>query len=740
MKLEAGDNSARTRHLTPTLTSLLLFFFLFSGLAVSALAYIGPGAGFAFLSSFLVFFLTFFLAIFSFLSWPFRLLFRLIRGQKAYRHSQVDRVIILGFDGMDPVLTEKFMAEGKLPNLSRLKKDGTYRHLQTTTPAISPVAWSSFMTGCEPSKHNIFDFLSRNPRNYLPDLSSARIGPPHRFLPLGKYRLPLGKPEIKLLRKSQPFWKILGQQGIFSTILRVPITFPPEKFAGHLLSGMCLPDLKGSQGTFLFYTSNPDRLSRKEGGESQLVEVKDLTVRTYISGPENSLLKKPEEIRLPLTIRLNPEEESAKVEVSGQRFQIKKGVFSPWIRLTFPAGPGMKIRGITRFYLLSLKPHFELYLTPLNLDPEKPALPISHPFIYAPYLARLFGSYVTLGEANDTWALNEGVLPEKAFLELAYSFQQEWEKIFFNGLEKTRRGLLTCVFEMTDSIQHMFWRYLDKTHPAYQPTARLTDGARVLEDLYRRMDTLVGEVLSKIGERSALFIISDHGFKPFRRGVNLNSWLFLNGYLQLKDGARESQEWFRQVDWSRTRAYALGLAGIYLNLKGREAQGIVEPGEESRRLKQELIEKLSGLKDQEKGTVAINRLIDTEKIYNGPYRDNAPDLIVAYNQGYRASWDSVVGKVNRTIIEDNCRAWSADHCLDPNLVPGVLFSNLKLEAGEASITDIAPTVLELFGLKAPGYMDGRSLLRFESSKIEIEKREKSGGKKKKVKADERRKK
>ncbi|MCR4397109.1 MAG: alkaline phosphatase family protein, partial [Candidatus Saccharicenans sp.] len=207
MKSEAGDSSARTRQPKSALTLLLLFPWLFFGLAASALAYIGPGAGFAFLSSFLVFFLTFFLAIFSFLSWPFRLLLRLIRGQKAYRHSRVDRVIILGFDGMDPVLVEKFMAEGQLPNLSRLRKEGTYSCLQTTTPAISPVAWSSFMTGCEPSKHNIFDFLSRNPKNYLPDLSSARIGPPRRFLPLGKYRLPLGKPEIRLLRKSQPFWK-----------------------------------------------------------------------------------------------------------------------------------------------------------------------------------------------------------------------------------------------------------------------------------------------------------------------------------------------------------------------------------------------------------------------------------------------------------------------------------------------------------------------------------------------------
>ncbi|MGB9893578.1 MAG: alkaline phosphatase family protein, partial [Candidatus Saccharicenans sp.] len=570
MKSESGENLRKTR-LPRIIFFWILFLAILSGLPSRALAYIGPGAGFAFLSSFLVFFLTFFLAIFSLLSWPFRLLIRLIKGQKAYQNSLVDRVIILGFDGMDPVLIEKFMAEGQLPNFSRLRKQGTYSKLKTTTPAISPVAWSSFMTGCEPSKHNIFDFLSRNPKNYLPDLSSARIGPPHRFLSIGRYRIPLSKPEIRLLRKSQPFWKLLGQEGIFSTVLRVPITFPPEKFAGHLLSGMCLPDLKGSQGTFLFYTTNPERIEKKEGGESLLVKLEGQTIRTYLSGPENSLLKKPEEIRLPMTIKLNYEKETATVEVSGQRFELKKRVFSPWIKLTFPAGLGMKIRGIAKFYLISLKPHFELYISPLNIDPEKPALPISHPFIYAPYLAKLFGSYVTLGEANDTWALNEGVLPEEAFLQLSYSFHQDWEQIFFNGLKKTRKGLVVCVFETTDSLQHMFWRYLDKTHPAYQATARLPDGPAVLEELYKKMDAMVGQVLEQMKGQDCLFIMSDHGFKAFRRGVNLNSWLYLNGYLSLKEGAEESQEWFKQVDWSRTRAYALGLAGIYLNLKGREA-------------------------------------------------------------------------------------------------------------------------------------------------------------------------
>jgi len=696
-------------------SGLFIFFWLLFLLSSPAEAYIGPGAGFAFLSSFLVFFLTFFLALFSLISWPFRLLLRLLRGQKAYQRSQVDRVIILGFDGMDPELAEKFMAEGKLPHLARLKKEGTFSKLQTTTPAISPVAWSSFMTGVNPSKHNIFDFLSRNPKTYLPDLSSARIGPPRKYLNLGKYRLPLSRPEMRLLRKSQPFWKLLGQQGIFSTILRVPITFPPEKFAGHLLSGMCLPDLKGSQGTFLFYTTNPERIQKKEGGESYLVKREGNVIRTFIVGPENSLLKKPEEIKIPLTIKFGSQTDRVEVEVSGQKFTLEQHRFSPWVRLSFPAGLGLKVYGLTRFYLLSTTPHFELYLTPLNIDPEKPALPISHPFVYSAYLAKLLGNFVTLGEANDTWALNEGVLPDEAFLELAYSFHQDWEKMLFNALKKTRRGLVTCVFETTDSIQHMFWRYLDRTHPAFKTTGKMAEGHRVIEDLYRKMDDLVGRVMKQMSSRDVLVIMSDHGFKPFRRGVNLNSWLYLNGYLALKEGAAESEEWFKQVDWSRTRAYGLGLAGLYLNLKGREAQGIVEPGSEAQALKEELMARLSGLKDPETNQVAINRIIDTARIYDGPYLDQAPDLIVAYNSGYRVSWDSVTGKVNRTLFEDNRKAWSADHCLDPNLVPGVFFTNLKLKTSNPSIMDIAPTVLELFGLEKPAYLDGQSLLKAETA-------------------------
>ncbi|MGB8953306.1 MAG: alkaline phosphatase family protein [Candidatus Aminicenantales bacterium] len=683
-------------------------FFSLLFLALPLRAYIGPGAGFAFLSSFLVLFLTFFLAIFSFLSWPFRLLFRLIRGKKAYKKSKVKRVVILGLDGLAPELTEKYMAKGKLPHFSRLMNQGTYVRLQTTTPAISPVAWSSFMTGSNPSKHNIFDFLSRDPRTYLPDLSSARIGKPKRVLSLGKYNIPFSKPEIRGMRKSIPFWKILGDHGIFSTILRVPITFPPEKFRGHLLSGMCAPDLKGSQGTFSFYTTNEDKIKRREGGINIPVKIHGNGIETTISGPENSLLKKTEEIRLPMKIILDREKEEARVEVSGQKFKLKKETFSPWIRLTFRPGLGMKIKAICRFFISQMQPHFEMYMTPLNIDPEKPALPLTHPFVYSVYLAKLLGSFITLGEANDTWALNEGALPEQAFLELTYANHKEWEAMLFNALGKTKKGIVVCVFETTDSIQHMFWRYLDKTHPAFR-TGPAQMSAKVIDDLYQKMDSLVGKVWEKLDPQSLLMVMSDHGFQSFRRGVNLNSWLHENGYLALKAGNRTSEEWYRDVDWEKTKAYALGLGGLYINQKGREARGAVRPGEETNVLKAELAGKLHGLKDESTGNVAINCVFDRDRIYQGPYTENAPDLIVGYNSGYRASWDSVTGKVTESVFEDNNKSWSGDHCIDPACVPGVFFCSQKIKTGTPSIMDIAPTVLDLFGIPIPSYMDGHPL-------------------------------
>jgi len=660
------------------------------------LAYVGPGAGFAFLGSFLAIALAVLVSGISLLIWPFRVTWRLLTGIRGYRKAKVRKLIFLGLDGLDPGLTERYMAEGKLPNLSGLIKEGSFRRLRTTFPALSPVAWSTFATGVNPARHNIFDYLNRNLKSYLPELSSSKVGGPSKFWKLGRYRIPLDRPYAELRRKSQPFWKILGEHHIGCTILRVPITFPPEKFKGRLLSAMCTPDLKGTQGSFSHFTTRSER-AEYTGGSWFRLERAGQDLESWIEGPENLFVQEGGPLRIPFRVRPGQNGGSATIRIQGKTYRLKPGQYSPWIGLTFRTPLGMKANGIARFLITESEPEFSMYVTPVNIDPEKPALPISHPSYYAIYLAKLLGSFATLGMAEDTWALNEGVIDEKAFLEQTYLTHAERESMFLNALERTRRGVVACVFDATDRVQHMFYR-------------QGPGGA--IEELYRRADGLVGKTLEYVDAATVLFVLSDHGFTAFRRGVNLNTWFHQNGYLALKNGAGESGPYFEGVDWSRTKAYALGLSGVYLNVKGRESAGIVEPGAEADALERELVGKLSKMRDEELGETAIREAYATKSLYKGPYLEAGPDLIIGYNAGYRTAWDAATGKVGRKVIEDNRKAWSGDHSVDPVLVPGVLFSNRRIDSEDPGIEDLAPTALELFGIERPEWMEGKPVFRW----------------------------
>lgn len=670
-----------------------------------SLAYIGPGAGFAVMGSFLILFAALALGLLTLFSLPFRLIVNLFRRRPRGRFR---RCIIVGFDGMDPRRAAALMDAGRLPNLARLRATGTFTPLASTCPPISPVAWSTFATGVNPGKHNIFDFLNRDLRTCLPELSSARIT----------------ERGTELHRKSRPFWRLLGEHGVFSTILRVPITFPPERFHGLCLSAMCTPDVRGTQGEFTLFQSAP--VSTTTGGRRIQVQVTSgpsgrqtvaaqlpgptvhgkehtlpITV-TWESGSQSGVRTTHRDPSPPRSSRLRGEPAPlAELRISRQRIPLRPGIYTPWVRLSFRPG-FTRVHAIARFLLIETSPGFRLYVTPLNIDPAHPVLPISWPASYSVYLAKLLGPFATLGLAEDTWALTEGVLDDTAFLRQTHDIHAERETMFLNALSRTRRGLCVCVFDLTDRIQHTFMRSRVAVDTA--------DGDRVIDESYERCDALLGRTRAMANPKDLLFVVSDHGFTTFARGVNVNAWLREQGYLVLKEGAG-TDEYLRTVDWTRTRAYSFGLAGVYLNLQGREAHGIVRPGGEEQALKGEITASLLALRDPANGCAVARHVYDATRVYSGPYVRNAPDLVVGWYGGYRHSWETAVGRTDGPVFTDNLSKWCGDHCVDREEVPGVLFCNHTLDLPERGphLADIAPTVLSLWQVPIPSYMDGQPM-------------------------------
>ncbi|MEO7651765.1 MAG: alkaline phosphatase family protein [Bryobacteraceae bacterium] len=464
-----------------------------------------------------------------------------------------------------------------------------------------------------------------------------------------------------------------------------------------MLSAMCTPDLLGTQGTFALFSTRSGGAAMQSGNRSPLTRSGDCYTGE-VEGPRNYMVAGAGALKTKFSLKLDGKD-GATLEIGNEIYALQTGEYSPWITISFRAPFGIRVKGIARFLLTETDPEVSLYATPINIDPENPALPISHPSYYASYLAKLIGAYSTLGMAEDTWALNEQAIDEDAFLKQAYLICAEREAMFLSALERTRRGVVACVFDTSDRVQHMFFRHM-KGDGIY---------SRTIEDLYGRMDVLVGKAMEYVDKDTVLFVLSDHGFASFERGVNLNAWLLQNGYLFQKEGAQD-RDYLRSVDWTRTRVYTFGLAGIYLNMKGREAQGIVTRGGEAEALKAELTKRLSGLRDEDRNCAGIRAAWASNSLYQGPYLEAAPDLIIGYADGYRASWDAAVGKVTDRVFEDNQKAWSGDHCIDPHLVPGVLFSNRKIAADDPGLEDMAPTALDLFGIQPPPYMEGKPVL------------------------------
>jgi predicted AlkP superfamily phosphohydrolase/phosphomutase len=601
------------------------------------------------------------------------------------------KVIVLGMDGMDPGFLERHWSD--LPNLDHLRRLGEFKRLATVMPPQSPVAWSTFITGMDPGGHGVFDFIHRNPDTRAPFSSMGEaIGPPW-VLPLGPYVLPLSKGKIETFRQGTAFWDVLAQRGLPITILRMPMNFPPTADHDEELSGMGTPDLRGTNGIYTFYTDTPG-VSAHDTGAGRFVPVRlegnRATLR--LGGPPNSLRRDGAETSVEIPVEVDPDSRVARFTAQGRQFVLAEGEWSGWIHIRFPLAFGLSgPAGIFRVYAKQLHDGFQVYISPVNLDPEDPAMPITNPPELGRELVRAVGPFYTQGMPEDTAALREGVFTLNDYLAQSREVAREHLRILRYAVEHAHGGLLFFHFFATDQDSHMLW---GKHEPE-------------LLDTYRMVDETVGWVAER-APQALLIVMSDHGFTNFDRALNVNRWLVEQGLMTLQDPSADSGEGFQNVDWSRTKAYAVGLNGIYLNQAERETGGIVEPLEADAIIAA-IREGLKALRDPENGAPVVQDVYQASQIYHGTHQRYAPDLLVGYRPPYRASWETVLGGTPRGIVVPNRDAWIGDHCIDPQFVPGVLISNRRSDVADPSLADMPVTLLKEFGVQPLPQMAGRAI-------------------------------
>ena len=622
-------------------------------------------------------------------------------GERSQRRSR--KLIVLGMDGMDWQLLQRYLREGRMPNLASLAKRGGMLPLATSTPPESPVAWSDFITGQHSDQHGIYDFVHRDLASMSPFLSTSRVVAPSLVVHLGSLTLPLTAGKTVLLREGPAFWELLGKASVHSTICEIPADYPPRPSRhSELLAGMGAPDLLGTYGVFQLFTTDPAWVSRPlVGGRVFGIGFgADRHAVSSLEGPANPWSSEGKPLLAPFELILDEERRSILVRLGSEERLLKAGEWSDWIPVAFRAPPAGEIRGMVRLLVKSLSPNVTVYVSPINIDPMDPAQPISSPPELASEIARDLGRYHTIGIPEDVKALEAGIFSDEDFLTQADAVLTERTRLLERELSRFHEGLLFVYFGSTDQISHAFWRTLapEGSHSA-TPDA--------IARLYARMDGIVGEVMSRADSDTAIIVMSDHGFSPYRTKVNLNTWLMKRGLLALRPPTEHpAPGLLGHIDWSRTKAYGLGLNLLYLNRRGREREGIVSEDERDGLL-QNITEGLEALRDPQTHEPVVSKVSRPQAT---THVEISPDLIIGYNRGYRCSDSSALGKVGDTVLEENRDKWSGDHCMDPALVPGILVSSVPLTSGDASLVDLTASILAYFGVPATEGLAGHSII------------------------------
>ncbi len=626
------------------------------------------------------------------------------------------KVIVLGLDGLDPQLVKALIDMGRAPNFKKLAEMGSFMKLATTMPALSPVAWSSFITGTTPGSHGIADFITRDPKTYLPVFSIYENRDPEITFSIGDIHLPIKGGGPVNLRRGTPFWSYLTERGIPAWVSKVPTNYPVEETATRAISGMGTPDLTDAYGMFNYYTSDPfEDYPNVSGGTVHYVDVAHNSVRTEILGPVNSLRTSGSDdpqadvTRVPFTVYLDPDQDDAvRLDVQGKSILLRKGEYSEWVQLDFELLPVIgSVSGIARFLVKQVRPHFQLYVTPINIDPAKPAAPVTYPADLGAEIVRDIGAFWTKGLPCDTKAFDYRVINDEEYVKQAELVLDERMRLFDHQWSQFSEGLFYFYVSSTDQDAHMLWRNMDPTHPLHSEGDPRFAG--YILDMYQRMDELVGKVLPAVDDETLLLICSDHGFTQFGRQFHLNTWLRDNGWLTLKPGAEKKEETsVFDIDWSQTAAYGMGFNGLYLNLKNREAQGIVEPNQ-APGLLAKLRSELEAVSDTDTGTRPVAKVYSRDELYSGEMTPMMPELLVGYTPGYRNSSKSFMGSTGKEVINLNPWAWSGDHSMAYQMVPGTLFTNRPVSKSVPSILDLPVTILEHFGIAKPPQMVGSSI-------------------------------